>query len=404
MSSNLAAAGLTVLAFLAVGYCDSTAVDSGRVVQLDRMTVHGDLLFLDHSSVTYLTRPNFKGLYADLPSLLEEVSGVVVRRTGGLGEYADISIRSAESRQVQVYLDGVPLNTATGGAVDLSRIPLGLLNDVTVYKGSAPLELMGNSGGAVLSLNTASSTDVLVADGEVGSYGYNKGGFLARRTGTNAINQMSVEFADTRNDYPFLYDNNTPYNPSDDIDVNKKNSAYTALNAAYAGRVFAGRNAVIDMRVSGSRDSKENFHKFLALAPQEAQTDDKALQGVLSFEKTLSSRAYWKLGGTGRFKEEVFSDPLGTYYLGGAYKEKSSYPLGELSAEAMTGFGRALSLQARASAGYEGYSAENLLSQSNAASRGHSKRRPISATVSSPRFATTTSTQLTRQTLPPPGR
>lgn len=57
--------------------------------------------------------------------LLSELPGVTVNRLGGIGSTALISLRGSTWEQVGVYLDGIPLNSAIGGGVDLSTLPLG---------------------------------------------------------------------------------------------------------------------------------------------------------------------------------------------------------------------------------------------------------------------------------------
>ena len=56
----------------------------------------------------------------DLPALLLALPGVQLRRGGGLGAYAEASLRGGSARQARVLLDGVPLLTPGGAALNLS--------------------------------------------------------------------------------------------------------------------------------------------------------------------------------------------------------------------------------------------------------------------------------------------
>ena len=69
-----------------------------------------------------------------------ESPGVQIRRFGGAGERSEISIRGFASSQVVVALDGVPLNSVFGGGVDLSAIPVELLESVEVQRPGATRE------------------------------------------------------------------------------------------------------------------------------------------------------------------------------------------------------------------------------------------------------------------------
>lgn len=90
----------------------------------------------------------------DLGSLLLEVPGANVTRRGGLGAGATVSLRGANPDEVRIYVDGVPLNQAVGGAVDLSTLPLGDVERVEVYRGSTPIAFGESALGGVISIST----------------------------------------------------------------------------------------------------------------------------------------------------------------------------------------------------------------------------------------------------------
>ncbi len=75
----------------------------------------------------------------DLADVLRAVPGARVRSYGGIGQYATISLRGSTAEQVAVLLDGVPLNRALGGPVDLSLLPVSQIDRVTVFRGFAPV-------------------------------------------------------------------------------------------------------------------------------------------------------------------------------------------------------------------------------------------------------------------------
>ena len=90
----------------------------------------------------------------DLGSLLLEVPGANVTRQGGLGALTTVSLRGSNPDEVRVYLDGVPLNQAVGGAVDLSTLPLGDVERVEVYRGSTPIAFGESALGGVVAIST----------------------------------------------------------------------------------------------------------------------------------------------------------------------------------------------------------------------------------------------------------
>jgi outer membrane cobalamin receptor len=80
--------------------------------------------------------------------------GVHVRSTGGYGTYSTASVRGSSAKQVRVFLDGIPLNQAHSGVVDLADIPVSSLARIEVYRGFGPYDLSGSSIGGVVNLVT----------------------------------------------------------------------------------------------------------------------------------------------------------------------------------------------------------------------------------------------------------
>ncbi len=91
---------------------------------------------------------------ASLPDLLEREVGIQVRQFGGEGQRAEISIRGSAPSQVVVLLDGGRLNSAQSGAVDLSTIPLGLLERIEISRGAGSVEVGSDAVGGIVNLIT----------------------------------------------------------------------------------------------------------------------------------------------------------------------------------------------------------------------------------------------------------
>ena len=89
-----------------------------------------------------------------LADALSDAVGVQVRRFGGLGDFATVSVRGFSPRQVQVYLDGVPLSRADNETVDLSDLPLDAVERVEVYRGTTPLRFAQAGPGGVVNVVT----------------------------------------------------------------------------------------------------------------------------------------------------------------------------------------------------------------------------------------------------------
>jgi len=84
--------------------------------------------------------------------LLSRTPGVQVRRFGGEGQPAEISIRGSTPAQVVVQLDGVPLNSAQSGGVNLATLPLSLLERIEVSRGGGSVQAGSGAIGGVVNL------------------------------------------------------------------------------------------------------------------------------------------------------------------------------------------------------------------------------------------------------------
>ncbi|HEX5067831.1 MAG TPA: TonB-dependent receptor [Myxococcota bacterium] len=85
-----------------------------------------------------------------LADLLSEQPGVFVRRFGGAGDPAELSIRGSTSQQVAVSIDGVRANSALTGGFDLSRVCVPLVDEIELARGAgATREGSGAIGGAI---------------------------------------------------------------------------------------------------------------------------------------------------------------------------------------------------------------------------------------------------------------
>ena len=117
-----------------------------QVIQLPRAPAPQD----PTASATVVEAERFAGELKGVAELAATAPGVAIRSYGGLGQLTTISIRGSSSGGVRVLLDGIPLDTAAGGGVDLSTIPLHWVDRVEVVRGAEGAYFgAGALGGAV---------------------------------------------------------------------------------------------------------------------------------------------------------------------------------------------------------------------------------------------------------------
>jgi vitamin B12 transporter len=161
-----------------------------------------------------------------LPQLLNELPGANVTRLGGLGALATVSLRGSSSNQVLVYLDGVPLNSAAGGGVDLSAIPLADVERIEIYRGMSPIAFGASAIGGVISITTRAPRENAAA-GEVGlgSFTEREAGARGSWVGERVRLYGGGHVVAARGDFPYRSDNGTLFDTSDDRDMRRENNA-----------------------------------------------------------------------------------------------------------------------------------------------------------------------------------
>lgn len=150
----------------------------------------------------------------DLGAAVGQVPGVSLRRLGGLGDLSTVSIRGSTERQVEVLIDGLPLNPDGVGAVDLSEYPLRAFERVEVYRGNAPVGMGGTAMGGAVNLVTG-DRDVTSASALLGNRETARVHGLLRRTfgGTDVL--LATQALTTSGRFRYFVQG-APVDPTDD--------------------------------------------------------------------------------------------------------------------------------------------------------------------------------------------
>jgi len=278
-------------------------------------------------SVRVIKASEFQGRFTDLPSVLETVSGVDIRSMGGYGQYAESAIRGSAAVGVRVYLDGVLLNSASAGAVDLSKIPIDRIQEIRVTKSTSGLRQMGAGMGGVIELFTDAGVErkMVGVDFEAGSFGYLKGGLIVRPSGGGKVRQqMNIDISKSDNNYPFMHDNGTttptrrdPDPTWDDTLMYKKNNYYRSINAMYSLSVDVSENHKISQRASADAFEQGLFN-YHYKEDQSGSTGGRAFNYSVDYQGEIGSKL--TIGGEaiGIYRTNSLRDPDAHFSLGGA--------------------------------------------------------------------------------------
>ncbi|MDR1091520.1 MAG: TonB-dependent receptor [Prevotella sp.] len=107
-------------------------------------------------NVVALDAKAFYNTTSDVGKLLDKVSGIKIRETGGVGSNLNISLNGFTGNNVKVFMDGVPMH-GFGSAFQLNNIPVGLADRIEVYKGVVPIEFGSDAMGGVINIVTNQS-------------------------------------------------------------------------------------------------------------------------------------------------------------------------------------------------------------------------------------------------------
>lgn len=192
--------------------------------------------------------------------------GITVIETGGQGALSTASIRGATAAQTPVYLGGVRLNDDIAGTADLSLIPLWLIDRVEVYRGNAPIEAdQLGIGGAIFFEPRRARKPGAGIGGTVGSYGA-RSAWTWASTGDEASSALvGVRLEGATNDYTFLDDRGTRFNPNDDVVRRRDNADVRTADFWTLGSTRVGERGSVELMVNGI--SREQGVPGLSLLP-----------------------------------------------------------------------------------------------------------------------------------------
>ena len=253
-----------------------------------------------------------------LGDVLEAQVGADVRRSGGLGSLSLVSLRGANSEQVNVFLDGVLLNAASGGGVNLANLELAEVEAIEVYRGFTPIELGRPGLGGAINIRTerVATTTSLKATLGGGSLGSAQASVLGgvRLGGWQSLASLSARTSD--NDFEFINDNGTPLNPDDDRVERRRNADVDQASGLFKLARIVGS----DRRLSGQFQvfAKDQALPALNNAPVSTQFDTRRYQLRARVEGAANAERAWASAFEGVVSRTVerFDDAAGELGLG----------------------------------------------------------------------------------------
>ena len=212
----------------------------------------------------------WEGRSLSAAEVLASLPGVQYTRQGGVGSFQTVSIRGVSAKNIVVCMDGIPLNDASGGAVDFGTIDLNQVEKIEVYKDRVPAKFGGRGiGGAINFITKGSKPAEAVLKPEdkksgrvLLSYGshntWEASTQLLSRLTDSASVSASLSARHSDNDYEFESQNGTQYDPDDDYTDTRRNAEFTEYSGLFKARVLHASGVFSTLNFNFSRSEGGN--------------------------------------------------------------------------------------------------------------------------------------------------
>ena len=193
-------------------------------------------------TTTVIQKVDFDEQFTTVPDLLEQTAGVEITEYGGLGSFSTVSVRGASANQALVLLDGIALNQAYGGAVNLGNVPLQNVERIEVYRGHAPAKFHTSAMGGIINIITREPKDNAQWSQklQMGSFGTHVESMSFSSKAERWRHAASAIFQGGNGDFKYQDDNFTPYNTADDTHATRENNKHKALHLSWKAELDGG--------------------------------------------------------------------------------------------------------------------------------------------------------------------
>jgi len=269
---------------------------------------------LHTSTVSYseIEVDNSSAQNIDLTHVLQNTVGLQIQQSGGLGSFSAVSLRAASSEQVLIFLDGILLNDAVSGYVDLSLIPVNQIQRIEVFRGATPIELGSASMGGAINIITREGSDEHKQLGAaITNHDLLSANIHWSSSSENQHHRFVAEIIDNQNKYPVINDNGTIYVSDDDRLEDRHNAELTQASLLYTWKNLLKNKTVL---INSFRyfDKNQNLPNFNNSPDAVASLDTQLLQlnSRLATENLLTSNDQVSFEFYLRAKDEIYDDRL----------------------------------------------------------------------------------------------
>lgn len=218
----------------------------------------------------------------DLTDLLDRLTGVSVRDSGGRGSATSVFIRGNTNSQIIVLIDGVRVGSATLGAAALNSYPIEAIERLEVVKGPLSGIYGADAVGGVIQMFTKKGGEGL--------------GSVNLLTGTNSQTEISAALhgGNDKNSYHLSLHNeetNGIDRTSILTDGNNDLDGYEETAVSFGGKVTLGEKTIANLSILHT-DSTAEFDNTFGSDPG-LMTDTTTLSSALNISTQFNDRLRW---------------------------------------------------------------------------------------------------------------
>jgi outer membrane cobalamin receptor len=294
-------------------------------MQLPPTVVFGDEVISERKAenptkfMTVINVEQTPGRVETVADVLRDSVGVQINSLGGLGSFATASIRGSSASQVQVFLDGVPMNRASTGVTNLADLPLDDVAYIEVFRGITPADFGASGIGGAINLVTRKGA----AKGGQASLSYGSyQTWKADATACAPVGKLNAlifaGYESSRGDFTYTNDNGTPANHHDDFTAVRLNNDFTAYDVT--ARLAGGGEWQLTGIATGHYKDQGLPGLAAAQALHTRYYTERATAAVSARDRSLlDGDLDLTLGADGLYNDETLDDPRGE--LGGAARK-----------------------------------------------------------------------------------
>ena len=249
--------------------------------------------------------------------VLSETVGVQVNSWSGPGGMSSMSIRGSSSSQVEVYLDGVPLNRAVTGVTNLEDLPLDNVQYIEVFRGGGPADFASAGIGGVVNLVTRKDMEGGLVSATYGSWDTYEASAMGAGPAGPANVLAFFGYRRSESDFEYDNDNGTPLNGSDDFTENRKNNDFESYDLTVRSTGQAGKWRVTVVATGHKKEQGLPGIQSVQAEETRLSTMRTVASGSVRNRDLFSGKLDLALGMDGLWENQILDDPEGELGTGG---------------------------------------------------------------------------------------